>query len=246
MSFSIIPAIDLLDGSCVRLKFGDFEQCKVYDLDAVRLAKQYAEEGAQWLHVVDLAASRDGEKADIRPLLRLLGAASQKVQTGGGVRSREDVRLRLDNGASRVVVGSISIEEPERFADWIEEFGKDRLVAALDVKFDEIGVPWPRTHGWTRGSGYDLWQLLGYYSDKGLQHVLCTDIGKDGAMSGPNVDLYRSISERYPDIKVQASGGVSGLNDLRELAATGADSAITGKALLEGAFTVSEALEQLK
>ena len=246
MSFSIIPAIDLLDGSCVRLKFGDFEQCKVYDLDAVRLAKQYAEEGAQWLHVVDLAASRDGEKADIRPLLRLLGAASQKVQTGGGVRSREDVRLRLDNGASRVVVGSISIEEPERFADWIKEFGKDRLVAALDVKFDEIGVPWPRTHGWTRGSGYDLWQLLGFYSDKGLQHVLCTDIGKDGAMSGPNVDLYRSISERYPDIKVQASGGVSGLNDLRELATTGADSAITGKALLEGAFTVSEALEQFK
>ena len=246
MSFSIIPAIDLLDGSCVRLKYGDFEQCKVYDLDAVRLARQYAEDGAQWLHVVDLAASRDGDKADIRPLLRLLQSAPQNTQTGGGVRNRDDVRLRLENGASRVVVGSISIEDPERFASWLEEFGKDRLVAALDVKFDEIGVPWPRTHGWTRGSGYDLWQLLGFYSDKGLKHVLCTDIGKDGAMTGPNIELYRSIAERYPDIKVQASGGVSGLKDLGELATTGADSAISGKALLEGAFTVSEALEYLQ
>jgi phosphoribosylformimino-5-aminoimidazole carboxamide ribotide isomerase len=246
MSFSIIPAIDLLDGSCVRLKYGDFDQCKVYDLDAVRLARQYAEEGAQWLHVVDLAASRDGEKADIRPLLRLLESAPQMVQTGGGVRSRDDVRLRLDAGAERVVVGSISIEDPRRFARWLKAFGTERLVAALDVRFDDIGVPWPRTHGWTRESGYDLWQLLAFYSDQGLKHVLCTDIGKDGAMSGPNMELYRSISERYPELEIQASGGVSGLKDLGELATTGAHSVITGKALLEGAFTVTEALEFLK
>ena len=167
------------------------------------------------------------------------------MQTGGGVRSRDDVRQRLDNGADRVVVGSISIEDPERFASWLKEFGSERLVAALDVKI-ENGVPWPRTHGWTQGAGYDLWQLLGFYSDKGLKHVLCTDIGKDGAMSGPNVELYRSITERYPDIRVQASGGVSGLKDLGELATTGADSAITGKALLEGAFTVADAVEHLK
>ena len=244
MSFSIIPAIDLLDGSCVRLLHGEFDKCKVYDLDAVRLAKQYADEGAEWLHVVDLAASRDGEKADIRPLLRLLEAAPQSVQTGGGVRNRDDVRLRLDNGASRVVVGSISIEDPERFARWLEAFGPDRLVAALDVRI-ENGVPWTRTHGWTQEGRYDLWQLLGFYADKGLKHVLCTDIGKDGAMTGPNVNLYRSIAERCPGIAVQASGGVSGLRDLEELAESGADSAITGKALLEGAFTVAEALERL-
>lgn len=245
MSFDIIPAIDLLDGSCVRLLHGDFDKCKVYDLDAVRLARCYAEEGAKWLHVVDLAASRDGEKADIRPLLRLLDSAPQSVQTGGGVRNRDDVLKRLDNGASRVVVGSISVEEPERFAGWLETFGPDRLVAALDVKLDENGVPWPRTHGWTQGSNYDLWQLLAFYSDKGLRHVLCTDISKDGAMSGPNTALYLSLAERYPDLKIQASGGVSGLKDLGELSTTGADSAITGKALLEGCFTVAEALEYL-
>ena len=114
------------------------------------------------------------------------------------------------------------------------------------IRFADMGVPWPRTHGWTRESGYDLWHLLAFYSDKGLKHVLCTDIGKDGAMSGPNIELYRSLHERYPEIVVQASGGVSGLRDLGELATTGADSAITGKALLEGAFTVKEAMEFLK
>jgi phosphoribosylformimino-5-aminoimidazole carboxamide ribotide isomerase len=245
MSFTIIPAIDLLDGACVRLLQGDFKQCKTYDHDAVGLAARYAREGAEWLHVVDLAASRDGEKANIQPLLRLLDSATQSVQTGGGVRQREDVRRRLDAGADRVVVGSICVTEPERFADWLDHFGPEKLVAALDVRLDELGTPWPRTHGWTRDSSLDLWRLLAFYADRGLQHVLCTDIGKDGAMKGPNACLYDSIVERYPELKVQASGGVSGLKDLRRLSRTGADSAIVGKALLEGCFTVAEALESL-
>lgn len=245
MSFEIIPAIDLLDGSCVRLLHGDFEQCKVYDLEAARLARVYADQGAGWLHVVDLAASRDGEKADIRPLLRLLEEAPQMVQTGGGVRNANDVQIRLEAGASRVAVGSISTLQPERFAGWLERFGSERLVAALDVRIDDDGTPWPRTHGWTRGAETNLWQLLDNYRDKGLLHVLCTDISRDGAMAGPNSDLYRAIAERYPGLHLQASGGVSGLRDLRELATTGARSAITGKALLEGCFSVSEALEYL-
>lgn len=245
MSIDIIPAIDLLDGSCVRLLHGDFDRCKVYDLEAVRLANRYAREGAQWLHVVDLAASRDGEDADIRPLLRLLESASQAVQTGGGVRGEQDIGKRLDHGATRVVVGSISVTQPELFATWLEDFGPEKLVAALDVRLDDEGTPWPRTHGWTQGSGTNLWQLLDFYADKGLKHVLCTDIGRDGAMTGPNVGLYRELTARYPDLRVQASGGVSCLRDLEELTVTGVDSAITGKALLEGCFTVSEALEVL-
>jgi phosphoribosylformimino-5-aminoimidazole carboxamide ribotide isomerase len=245
MSIDIIPAIDLLDGSCVRLLHGDFDRCKVYDLEAVRLANRYAREGAQWLHVVDLAASRDGAEADTRPLLRLLGSASQSVQTGGGVRGGDDIRVRLDHGANRVVVGSISVTQPKRFVTWLENFGPEKLVAALDVRLDDDGIPWPRTHGWTQGSGTSLWQLLDFYADKGLKHVLCTDIGRDGAMTGPNVGLYRELTARYPNLRVQASGGVSCLRDLEELAVTGVDSAITGKALLEGCFTVSEALEVL-
>lgn len=245
MSLQIIPAIDLLDGSCVRLLHGDFNKCKVYDLDAVRLAAVYAREGAQWLHVVDLAASRDGNTADIKPLLRLLGKAQQSVQTGGGVRGATDIRVRLEHGASRVVIGSLSVTEPETFTAWLAEYGEERLVAALDVRIEEDGTPLLRTHGWTRGSGDSLWQLLDYYSDKGLKHVLCTDIGRDGAMGGPNLNLYQQITKRYPNLAVQASGGVSGLLDLQKLSETGVESAITGKALLEGCFTVAEAIEAL-
>jgi phosphoribosylformimino-5-aminoimidazole carboxamide ribotide isomerase len=245
MSIAIIPAIDLLDGSCVRLMHGDFNRCKVYELDAVRLAADYAEQGAEWLHVVDLAASRDGPKADTRPLLRLLRSTAQSVQTGGGVRVDGDIQLRLDNGASRVVVGSICVTKPQQFAGWLDHFGSERLVAALDVTLDDEGVPWPRTHGWTRGAEQNLWSLLDFYADKGLRHVLCTDIGRDGALGGPNLDLYREIVTRYPELEIQASGGVSGLVDLRHLAATGAASVIVGKALLEGCFTVAEALEDI-
>jgi len=241
----IIPAIDLLDGRCVRLLHGDFDQCKIYDVDPVRLAEQYAEAGAQWLHVVDLAASRDGEQADIAPLLHLINETSQWVQTGGGVRNEEDVRLRLENGADRVVVGSLCVTEPDRFSEWLAQFGSNRLVAALDVRIDDEGVPWPQTHGWTRGSERNLWSYLEYYQFRGLRHLLCTDIGRDGAMQGPNLELYREIAKRHPTIGVQASGGVSGLSDLENLKQTGAASAITGKALLEGAFTITEAVDIL-
>ena len=243
MSLTLIPAIDLLDGSCVRLLHGDFDSCKVYEFDAARLAADYAAQGAEWLHVVDLAASRDGPKADTRPLMRLLDSAPQSVQTGGGVRNGADIQARLDQGARRVVVGSLCVTQPERFAGWLERFGHERLVAALDVRFDEDGVPRPRTHGWTRESARSLWELLDFYAERGLRHLLCTDIGRDGALTGPNEDLYREIVGRYPALEVQASGGVSGLVDLRRLAGSGVAAAITGKALLEGCFTVREALE---
>ena len=167
------------------------------------------------------------------------------MQTGGGVRDETDLQLRLDHGADRVVVGSICVTQPERFAGWLREFGPDRVVAALDVQIDDAGVPWPRTHGWTQGSARSLWQLLDFFADKGLRHLLCTDIGRDGAMTGPNLKLYREIVSRYPALSVQASGGVSGLMDLEQLSQTGVDAAITGKALLEGCFTVSEAMEVL-
>ena len=246
MSFTIIPAIDLLDGNCVRLLHGDFNRCKVYEIDAGRLAMDYAAQGAKWLHVVDLAASRDGPKADTRPLMRLLRSAPQSVQTGGGVRVADDIQLRLDNGASRVVVGSVCAAQPERFTDWLARFGPERLVAALDVTLDDAGIPWPRTHGWTRGAAQSLWDLLDYYSDKGLRHLLCTDIGRDGALTGPNLDLYRQVTARYPELEIQASGGVSGLVDLRRLAKTGVSSTVVGKALLEGCFTVAEATESAR
>ena len=199
----------------------------------------------QWLHVVDLAASRDGEAADIQPLLRLLDSARQSVQTGGGVRKSRTCASgwSMAQNAS-LSAASVSKSRNGSPPGW-KNLGRTTLVAALDVRIDEAGIPWPRTHGWTQGSDRSLWHLLDYYANKGLRHVLCTDISRDGAMTGPNLELYREISTRYPGLAVQASGGVSGLADLKDLTATGADSAITGKALLEGCFTVSEAMEVL-
>lgn len=241
----LIPAIDLLDGRCVRLLHGKFEQVTYYDKAPAELARLYQDQGAQWLHVVDLAASRDGKEADTTALFKLLGDAGQDVQTGGGVRNSDDVRQRLDAGAKRVVIGSVCARETDRFIRWLHQFGADRLVAALDIRFDAHGIPRPRIYGWTEDATLDLWDLLTILVAEGLQHALITDIGRDGAMAGPNQELYQEIMQRYPGLQLQASGGVSTIADLSELARTKAAGAIVGKALLEGAFTVSEAVAEL-
>ena len=242
----LIPAIDLLDGRCVRLLHGDFNKVTHYPLAAADLAKSYADAGAEWLHVVDLAASRDGADADTSALFELLGQAPQSVQTGGGVRNEKDISGRLDAGASRVVIGSLSVTDSQGFVSWLEKFGTEKLVAALDILFDDSGVPWPRIHGWTTRGERNLWQLLDELSAGGLRHLLCTDISRDGAMSGPNLDLYSEITGRYPQLRLQASGGVSSLDDIEQLKPTGAAGVITGKALLDRRFTVAQALEQLQ
>ncbi len=241
----LIPAIDLLDGRCVRLLHGDFAQVTDYPLAAAELAGLYAQQGAEWLHVVDLAASRDGAGADTTALFSLLGQARQSVQTGGGVRSADDIARRLDAGAARVVVGSLSVTDSQRFITWMAKFGADSLVAALDVRIDATGVPWPRIHGWTDRGEVDMWHTLDELVAGGLKHLLCTDISRDGALSGPNTGLYSDITGRYPGLQLQASGGVSSLDDLQNLKPTGAAGVITGKALLEKRFSVAEALQVL-
>lgn len=242
----LIPAIDLLDGRCVRLKHGDFGQSTHYPIVPVTLACRYADEGAQWLHIVDLAASRDGAAADNTALFDLLGSAPQRLQTGGGVRSEQDVSLRLQAGASRVVIGSLCVTETDKVIHWLDRFGTDKLVAALDISHDEDGIPWPRIHGWTERADKDLWHLLDALAAGGLRHLLCTDISRDGALNGPNLDLYSEITRRYPDLCLQASGGVSSLADLEQLKPTGASSVISGKALLENCFSVADALDILR
>ncbi len=241
----LIPAIDLLDGRCVRLLHGDFDQVTHYPATAEELARQYADAGAEWLHVVDLAASRDGASADTSALFKLLSQAPQAVQTGGGVRTEADISLRLQAGAARVVIGSLCVTDTRGFITWLAHFGSDKLVAALDVRIDKDGIPWPRIHGWTDQADRNMWQLLDELSAGGLEHLLCTDISRDGALSGPNLELYSDIMKRYPQLQLQASGGVSDLDDLEQLKPTGAAAVITGKALLDKRFTVSEALEVL-
>lgn len=245
----LIPAIDLLQGEVVRLRHGDFDAATKYDATPLQLANDYALAGAEWLHVVDLAASRDGHSTRPDLLLSLLQQAKQSVQTGGGVRTEKDIALRREAGAERVVIGTLCISDTPRFLHWLGEFGADHIVSALDVALDapleQGGTPWPRMHGWTQAGERNLWDVLDELTRHGLKHLLCTDIGRDGALGGPNLSLYRELRQRYPVLEIQASGGVAGLQDLRQLRDTGVAAAISGKALLEGCFTVAEALEAL-
>lgn len=235
----LIPAIDIRDGRCVRLFQGDFAQETRYDVDAVELAASYAAQGAPWLHVVDLDGAERGSPVSL-PLVERIGAnAKLSVQLGGGIRSENDLQAAL-RAVQRVVIGSLAVEEPETVARWLDTYGGDRLTLALDVRLDERGVPRIATHGWTEASQMSLWDAIERYVPAGLKHVLCTDVARDGALTGPNVDLYAQIKARAPEIALQASGGVRGVADLEQLAEIGVDAAISGKALLEGRLTAKE------
>jgi phosphoribosylformimino-5-aminoimidazole carboxamide ribotide isomerase len=240
MALKPIPAIDLKDGRCVRLYQGRFDQVSAYAADPEDLAGRYLSLGVDWVHVVDLDGARDGAGGNREVIARMAGLARGRIQVGGGIRSRADVEATLALGAGRVVIGSAAAERPGDVQGWLEEFGPERVVLAFDVQLDEAGMPWCRTRGWTEDAGLSLWDAVGLYRDAGLQHVLCTDVARDGAMTGPNVALYTDCAARFPDIGLQASGGVRDLADLEALRATGATGAIIGKALLDGRITDEE------
>ncbi len=189
MSFCVYPAIDVREGRVVRLRQGDYARETAYDEDPCALAMRYADAGARWLHLVDLDAARLGGYT-LWPLLeRIVADGRLQVQTGGGVRAREDVQALLDAGASRVVVGSLAVSQPERVAGWLQRFGNEALTLGFDVRRDETGAWRPALHGWTETSESTLDGLLGHYSDAGLRHVLCTDIQRDGMLAGPSLAL---------------------------------------------------------
>jgi phosphoribosylformimino-5-aminoimidazole carboxamide ribotide isomerase len=235
----LIPAIDIREGRCVRLYQGDFEQETHYAVDPAAIASEYATLGAPWLHVVDLDGAQRGEPENLELVERIRSSAELSIQLGGGIRKEHDLARALGI-VQRVVVGSLAVNSPELVARWLETYGGDRLVLALDVRVDANGVPRVATHGWTRGSTTSLWDAIDRYRPHGLAHVLCTDVARDGALSGPNLDLYVQCRERAPDIAIQASGGIRDAGDLAALAALRIAAAISGKALLEGRLTTEE------
>ena len=235
----LVPAIDLRDGRCVRLLKGDFARETRYDVDPVALASEYAELGARWLHVVDLDGAKRGEPANLDLIASMRAAAGVDVQVGGGVRTRASLEQVLAV-AQRVVIGSLAVSNPELVAAWLTEFGPDRVTLAIDVRLDAGRVPLVATHGWTRSSTLTLAAAIERYAAAGLRHVLCTDIDRDGALTGPNVELYRDSVARWPQIAFQASGGVRDAADLSALAATGVAATVSGKALLEGRLEPKE------
>lgn len=237
----IYPAIDLRAGACVRLMHGRFDQLTEYDaVPAARLAA-FAAAGAAWIHIVDLDGAEAGRAVQHALIGDLARDATVRIQSGGGVRAIEDVERLLDAGVDRVVVGSLAVTRPDEVAGWLQRFGPERLTLAFDVRIED-DVPVPALKGWTQSAGVDLWTALDAYPAGTLTHVLVTDVGRDGALTGPNLDLLGEVRRRRPDLRLQASGGVASLADLAALKALGADGAIVGRALYEGCFTLEQAL----
>ena len=235
----LIPAIDIRDGRCVRLLRGDFERETRYELDPVELAVRYRDAGARWLHVVDLDGAKRGEPQNLPLVERMRDASGLKIQLGGGVRTH-DALVRALSIAERAVIGSLAVTDPTTVGAWLDELGGERLTLALDVRLGADGTPTVATHGWTKASTVTLAEAVERYLAHGLRHVLCTDIDRDGALSGPNVALYADCVRRWPQIAFVASGGVRDARDLTALAGVGVAGAVSGKALLEGTLTPEE------
>jgi phosphoribosylformimino-5-aminoimidazole carboxamide ribotide isomerase len=236
----VIPAIDLQDGKCVRLYQGDFEQATEYSDDPVAIARTFADFSTTDLHIVDLDGARSGTQVNRDIVAQIVEETTMSVQLGGGIRDRDSLESWLDAGISRCVIGSLAITEPDAVKAWLVRFGGDRIVLALDVNIGEDGTPLITTHGWTTASTTSVFECIEDFRSLGLKHVLCTDVSRDGAMAGPNVDLYLHILGRFPDLQLQASGGVRHIGDLETLRDKGVPAAITGRALLDGKISPTE------
>jgi phosphoribosylformimino-5-aminoimidazole carboxamide ribotide isomerase len=236
----LIPAIDLKAGRCVRLFQGDFAAETRYDTSPLELGAKYARAGADWLHVVDLDGARDGSGGNRAVIAELADAADINLQGGGGLRSAEALAQMLELGAERVVVGSAALTEADEVRGWLERFGPERIALAFDVRLDDAGIPHVVTHGWRRQSSLSLWDAVAGFLGAKVKHVLCTDVSRDGALSGPNIELYSEAVRRYAHIAWQASGGIRNASDLHALRRCGAAAAISGKALLEKLIPIEE------
>ncbi|QDS15891.1 1-(5-phosphoribosyl)-5-[(5-phosphoribosylamino)methylideneamino]imidazole-4-carboxamide isomerase [Xanthomonas arboricola] len=242
MSFTVYPALDIRNGRVVRLLQGDYARETQYGDDVLPRAQAFADAGARWMHLVDLDAAKAGGYTLATTLGEIARATGLRVQTGGGVRSRADVARILDAGAARVVIGSLAVRQPDSVIEWLQEFGADRLTIALDTRQDADGVWQLPVHGWTEPAEATLDQLAVRYAQAGLQHLLCTDIARDGMLSGPNMDLYAHLHTLAPQLQVQVSGGARNLADVAAAKAAGCAGIVLGKALLEGHLALKEAL----
>ena len=232
----IYPAMDLMGGTVVRLKQGRFDDSTTYSDDPAQALRTFADAGAGWAHIVDLDGARAGSPQQHDLIAELARTMPLKLQVAGGFREREQLARMFEAGVARVVIGSLAVKQPEKVREWLDEFGPDRITLSLDVRLIE-GTPMVAIAGWTEDSGRSLWEIAALYPN--ARHLLLTDIGQDGMLKGPNFALYEEAARRLPELKIQASGGVSSLDDLARLRT---DGAIVGKALWEGRIALEEAL----
>ncbi len=231
----LIPAIDIIDGKCVRLSQGDYNSKKVYNENPVEVAKELEAHGIRRLHVVDLDGAASHHVVNYRTLEQIASRTSLVIDFGGGGKSDEDLVIAFESGAQMVTGGSIAVKNPERFCHWLQTYGSERIILGADVKDHKIAV-----NGWKDESACELFPFLEDYIGKGIRKVICTDINCDGMLQGPSISLYKEMLETYPDLYLIASGGVGSTEDIRQLEATGIPAVIFGKALYEGRITFKE------
>ena len=231
----IIPAIDIIDGKCVRLTQGDYNQKTVYNEDPVEVAKMFEDAGIKRLHTVDLDGARSSHVVNTRVIERIATHTNLTIDFGGGIKSDEDLRKAFDAGAQMVTIGSVAVKEPELFASWVETYGGDKIILGADVKNGYISIS-----GWLEEGEQKLMDFICHHTKNGIHNVLCTDISRDGMLQGPAIELYKDIMEHYPTLHLIASGGVSCINDIERLNEAGIPAVVFGKAIYEGRINLKE------
>ena len=231
----LIPAIDLIDGCCVRLTQGDYTDRKVYEQNPVDMAKMYADCGISRLHVVDLDGAKAKEPCNLRVLERLATETSLDIEWGGGIKSGDALRRAIDAGANRVICGSVAVDNGELFASWLQEYGAEHIILGADIRGRNVA-----THGWLKETEVTIDSIIEQFLPSGLKQLICTDISKDGMLQGPNFELYVELKEKYPTVNTTLSGGISSMADIEKAAELGLHSVIIGKAIYEGRITLNE------
>jgi len=234
----IIPAIDIIDGKCVRLSQGDYAQKTIYNENPLEVAKRFEDAGLRYLHLVDLDGAKGKKVVNWKVLESITSNTNLKVDFGGGLRTTQDVKTVFEAGAIQITAGSIAVNDRETVLQWISEFGSEKIILGADAKNGRIA-----THGWLDDSGLDVIDFISSYQQKGIEYVVCTDIAKDGMLQGPSIQLYKQILAANKGLKLIASGGVSSIKDLIELKEINCEAAIVGKAFYEGKISLKELAE---
>ena len=231
----IIPAIDIIDGKCVRLTQGDYAQKKIYNEDPVAVAKSFEDAGLQYLHVVDLDGAKAGKVINLKVVAAIANQTKLEVDFGGGIKTAEEIKRIFDAGVKQVNLGSVAVKQPDLVKQWIKDFGSKKIILSADVKDEMIAI-----NGWQENSTIPLHTFLRDYLQHGIEFVTCTDISTDGMLTGPNIELYKTLLLTFPQLHLIASGGVSCVDDLIELRRIGVDGIIVGKAIYEGRVNMEE------
>ena len=231
----IIPAIDIIDGKCVRLSQGDYSTSKIYNENPLEVAKQFQNHGIKYLHLVDLDGAKSKHIVNYKILEKISSGTDLQIDFGGGLKSDKDLEIAFNSGASQITGGSIAVKEPETFLSWLQKYGNNKIVLGADAKEEKVAVS-----GWLEESKEDLIPFIQNYFNKGVKYVICTDIAKDGMLKGPSFDLYRKILEENPNLNLIASGGIAEFDDLPKLQEIGCEGAILGKAIYENKISLKQ------